>query len=111
MFSVGFSPSAFSSTFTGALVSPAMKTGYLFGLVWGEGLLSRLRVVIETLSSMARSTGESMPLVFLLIGGASSSVAGVSWPSKALSDSSLLVGFELQAMSLAEHLPRLPPIM
>ena len=72
-----------------------MKTEYLPGPAWGEGLLSRLRVVNETLPSMTQSTGESMPPVFLLIGGASSSMTGVSWPSEALSDSSLLMGFEL----------------
>ena len=69
LFSTGFLPLACSSAFTGALVSPAMKTGYLPSPVWGEWLLSRLRVVNETLSSMTWSTGESMPPVFLLIKG------------------------------------------
>ena len=102
---------SFSSTFTGALVSQAMKTEYLPTPVWGEKLLLRLRVVNEASSSMAQSTGEAMPLMFLFIRGASSSVTRVSCPSKTLSDSSPSTGFELWAVILAERLPCLVRVM
>ena len=52
-----------------------------------------------------------MPAVFLLIGGASPSITGVSWPSEALSYSSISMGFELWAVSLAKRLPRLATAM
>ena len=104
---------SFSSTFTGALVSQAMKTEYLPTPVWGEKLLLRLRVVNEASSSMAQSTGEAMPPVFffLYIRGASSSVTGISWPLEALSDSSPSTGFKLQAVILVVRLPRRAPVM